>query len=593
MSQFDNLIAILIIVVFILIFAWIVWRVSIRGQANTQLSIIPNVGFGYECRELQCNVPLECDSRYAVCKYREGSTCKFNDDCVNDSYCSGICVTQDPQLITNRAQDPCPCNANARCVTVVNTTKKVCKLITGRDCTVNSDCISGTCSNGTCSPLGGPGSVCSTTSQCATNLQCSFFQGTGYCQQNGVESGENGAFCTTDNMPGCDAGLSCKNSICVVSNKGLSNTCSNDCAAPLICLDDSFKVGDGICYLPFTDADIPSAITIPDPNSCSITGICETNYICDDNGVCGGSFEQPCVFDLDCDKGSCQGNIGAIFQLSFVIPSGGGTKVVTEPKLSFGSISMEWKLFNTLSLQDVIADNVRKLVFYQDVPSYVVLNQGLFSNGVVIVSNVGIPSLRFLDCHPFTFQNKRNLIILYQSVLGKVLYTFDSGNRIVFPFGDDQGLQRFGGQNIDIVSVYARKSNIIIEDSQKRTFVSRGTSSWALVNLPMGSTKAQFYANGIDDIAYINSGSVNYHMGPLKGLKYPKYDNIEYEIIDYSVNETALIINALPAGLGQDRNTVFIVSDGILQPVQGFFSNVSKVLVSDSYYIYSRRNCDL
>lgn len=147
---------------------------------------------------------LSCDDVLKVCKVAVGSECSTKYDCNSESYCSGICVpyTTQPTAESGILNGYCPCFFdNQSCV------NGICKSTTV--CQFNSDCVTGLCNSGVCSPLFENGNYCQNNQQCYSG-NCS----NGICQQINVRSGTLGSACVEQSQ--CNNELTCTNGFCVV-----------------------------------------------------------------------------------------------------------------------------------------------------------------------------------------------------------------------------------------------------------------------------------------------------------------------------------------------------------------------------------------
>lgn len=158
----------------------------------------------YSCAsDSDCNYG-SCDNLLKVCKISDGNGCSSNYDCLNDSYCSGVCIprTNPPTTITGIVGGYCPCFYNNQsCV------DGVCKSTTV--CNYNSDCVTGVCNFGTCSTLLSNGQYCSIDNECYSG-NCSM----GTCQQVNVTTGRIGSACNNETQ--CNDLLLCNNGFCTI-----------------------------------------------------------------------------------------------------------------------------------------------------------------------------------------------------------------------------------------------------------------------------------------------------------------------------------------------------------------------------------------
>jgi len=305
---FFIVILIVIIVVFLIYFKQV--------ENHSQIITTDDAKLGEECSRTQkCGMNLRCftavGSSLGVCLRENGQACNRNNECVPPNKClglsntnQGVCAARPVGGLNqpSRSSNP-PCN-----IGLVPNSNGVCKLaedslgcsVDGQD--INSNCITGVCSENICDVPRTLGEKCY-PGQCTDGLQCSREQNTtdGFCQPDGVMSGQRGAYCLTEAQPGCNPGLSCDaNNMCQPGTEGFLQPCDNVdglCRAPYICGPDE------VCQYP------------EQPNSCSQTGSCSHGYGCRD-GRCIGTHGTMCTRDDQCFSLNCNLNQAAIFTSS-------------------------------------------------------------------------------------------------------------------------------------------------------------------------------------------------------------------------------------------------------------------------------------
>lgn len=156
--------------------------------------------FNYSCTNRPCGYGYICDPQFNLCRLDLGQPCQSSNDCITGSYCAGTCISKviPPSAITGITGDNCPCNYNTHsCVNGICLSKTTCSI--------DQDCITTSCINGTCSGLFDNGTLCEYNAQCSS-YNCS----NGVCQMSGVVTGTIGSSCQFD----CNYPLVCDNGIC-------------------------------------------------------------------------------------------------------------------------------------------------------------------------------------------------------------------------------------------------------------------------------------------------------------------------------------------------------------------------------------------
>ena len=191
----------IVLLLVILLSTVILFYLSSKNSVSAIVPLTSPVGLLYQCTDYTCQEGTTCDSS-GLCKLDIGSKCQLASDCVEGSYCSGVCVSESrqPGVFTGDPGSPCPCGTGMVC----NVT--TCKRQSGFQCTLDSDCLSNDCSGGTCASGSSLGNVCVTNSDCISG-NCSL----GICQQAGIVTGQSGSVCSNS---GCVQGLTCRNGTC-------------------------------------------------------------------------------------------------------------------------------------------------------------------------------------------------------------------------------------------------------------------------------------------------------------------------------------------------------------------------------------------
>lgn len=243
-----------------------------------------------------CDNTLTCDTLTFTCKNIAGNNCTNNNDCLNDLFCSGLCVSGD----TGNLNDYCPCNDGLLCTTQISGVT-LCKRAPNQPCNNDSECASLYCLDNICSDKSPNAAPCTINSDCGSN-NCS----NGFCQPNGLITGTlNSACassCVTYTGSNCNSGLTCScvngenlPGVCVSDNLlGINTPCSisNPCSNNLVCYNNlanecSNNDENCLCLFPY---DNPNQIdnTVCIVNQSNLNGICFNNTLigCDNNNQC-------------------------------------------------------------------------------------------------------------------------------------------------------------------------------------------------------------------------------------------------------------------------------------------------------------------
>ncbi len=321
MDRTATIVIVIIVVIMFGIFIFVLvwgWQTTMTETTSATTGLTPPVGAGYRCKTYLCSEGTACDSVSQTCKYILGQPCTMAADCLNGSYCSGVCVIDPPGITTLTADSPCPCGPTMQCVDLQDGShRSVCKLLTGAPCVTGDECLSSLCDLGKCTAGRAAGQPCKQTSECVTGTYCSV----GYCQPIGIATGQSGSSCASGSSPGCDTGLSCVNGMCIPVSQGLGEVCDTEvftCISPLVCLDSSnlsqctTLSTDCNCNYPYSNE---SGIPRPDPNTCTTTIDCTTGFTCS-SGRCVGITGNACTFTPECST-SCLSGQGGIYAVLF------------------------------------------------------------------------------------------------------------------------------------------------------------------------------------------------------------------------------------------------------------------------------------
>lgn len=168
--------------------------------------------------------------------------------------------------------------------------------VNGGSCAYSSDCCSGSCQEGYCSPSSclNDGNYCSSASQCCSG-QCS----NGIC--GAPSCGQTGSYCTSSSQ--CCSGLTCNNYACGTTpscgSSGSYCSYASDCCSGLLC--NGYTGQCATCgssgYSCAADGDCCSGLT------CN-NYVCGTTPTCKQSGqTC--SYTSDCCSGLTCSSGYC------------------------------------------------------------------------------------------------------------------------------------------------------------------------------------------------------------------------------------------------------------------------------------------------
>lgn len=206
MTYSNTVIVTIAIVIFLFIFALLLIWVAWPKQTNTTpppTTLLTVSGFNQSCSTLiPCATGLTCQG--GICKRDLGGSCTTLNDCTTaaNACVNGVCSV----IQTSGLNGPAPCGTG-----LAPNNNNICKGLVNFPCTINSDCLSGTCNGGACTSLAQAGQACSSNDNCASNLYCSL----NYCQQIGNTTGQLGATCNFP-APPCNSGLQCVTNVCIV-----------------------------------------------------------------------------------------------------------------------------------------------------------------------------------------------------------------------------------------------------------------------------------------------------------------------------------------------------------------------------------------
>lgn len=573
------MLVIVLIVVIGLLAVVMVWGTKNSVPANAEVGTLESpVSMLYRCSQFSCSSGYSCDSIYQVCKKDNGERCDNASDCLNGSFCSGLCVTGTAGVESGLPFDPCPCGPSMTCVTEASGLK-TCRLNAGQPCSDDGQCFSELCMNGTCSDGLPLGSVCSSNNDCAGTAHCSL----GYCQRVGINTGDPGAVCNSLFTPGCNVGNACVNDLCVVASSGLFNSCNNlgqTCSLPQACLDsDNYSVcatGSVTCSC-FYEFSLFLGSYRPDPNSCN-GNVCSLGSVCS-SGRCLGQADYPCVSNSQCLSGRCL-SPPLLSRANF----GGGGQL---PDSIIGSTVMGWNAISFIGPSTV--DSLTGYTSTQDQIFFVSKGDSsdpfsgltLFSGSNIIpgVSTSGGSTRRLISA--IVLSPTVGFVIFNETTSSqeaRTLYTFNFTTGSLNPFNVSSGIpgtQYFDGTPIKMERVsYSSASDVLIWDGTYIYILQGSAGAYSRLTSSLDGTTV--ITGSLNPAFYFDGSSLSSGLPCIAGC--PAFANVAY-ISQYSSNATGTTI---------DFGKVLIFNGnslGLIVPVFQFVSSGGVVSV-DKYTAY-------
>lgn len=636
--------ALIVIIVFIVVaifLAYTIFDSTKEKQPTTDIvQLTGEVALGYRCgnSSLTCAPGLACDSVSQTCKKIAGKPCNNASECLNGSYCSGVCIVEQPAIVTGKVDDPCPCLTTMACVPKLGALpQEQCKLKGGQDCTTNEVCKSDQCVAGKCTDGREIAVSCRQDSECKAGLHCS----KGYCQPLGVETGATGAGCNKNLV--CNTGNSCLSGFCVKTTAGLDercNTVNRACILPLICSNFSNNgpctspdSANCRCTFPYSLAGVTWEIT---PKSCAVTEVCGGEMKCE-NGNCKVASTKPCNAAIDCISGKCSNTAAGIFKISFT----SHTTTTSNPFNSLGSIGILTSLVSKPT-----GDVTRLFGAKNGTPYYVTYGSksNPTSTGILNFSGQNIvPGYKLLDSYTtgtgifkFTFLLElfTKTAAMSQTFLMFIVYTqattvtdiygnattstmtvlyqrFENNGAVLLQqIGNQAGQQFYNGTPIDIFDIDVNDAgDIMLIDPNENIYIlpSGNLTNPVWVKSPVKSFQARFYntirvtgINTYDNIAYSDPATPGYlkFNGVIKGATYPNDQSFagvpytDYSI--YSIDGEDISSKGYMVMLKEDTNRNFFMVVGGIQIILpgNFYSSGNRCLaLGDSVYVYSPSTC--
>lgn len=282
----------IVIIIITLLFFTFFWIYVINYKEDASESFYSDAYYGYRCMIDEsyplpaCKEGLKCikysdEQQWGYCKKDLGVPCNSLLECVPEAtICSIVCSTTKSGGLNQKG----PCLYDY----LQEDEFGICKLKPETEgCRIDSDCYNSKCKNKKCIAMKENGMYCTNNYECISG-NCNT-----YCQDLGIENGQEGATCASNQAPGCDYSLSCYIDYSDVYNESVNygicemtvkdwiiDTCSRSasCPYPSICWN-------GECVMPRNHNKFLT-------NTCSLTQFCMKGYSCT-NGVCFPETNSP------------------------------------------------------------------------------------------------------------------------------------------------------------------------------------------------------------------------------------------------------------------------------------------------------------
>jgi len=600
------------------------------------VSMLYRCGVDYDCQDF-----YQCDSIEGVCKLSQGQPCDTAAQCLNGGICSGICTLGPPGIISGQPNDPCPCPDNMTCApNALGALALVCKLNADEPCQTDSQCLSTDCQNNFCTPGLPDGQPCTVDQNCQSQ-NCSL----GWCQPADVTTGEIGAVCTVQGQPPCNPGVACISGVCGQPESGLGLSCdaSTACSEPMQCGNISNNApcqpGQG-CYCQY-EFDQNGLIYRPDPNGCSVVGVCGPDYTCT-AGICLAEADQPCLTGTNCLSGVC-GTTGGVYSAVFTYfdPDSQETVSTTLPSSVFGSFTIEWQLLTAgipapLGVQRLLVNYPAgvETVYYM-VPGNPLAptTTGIIGlDGVTRINGyVSNPSGNFTLLDAVLFGDGQGLLLYSQvtdTASNTVIYNLDGSPYNPTTGTGLPGTQYSGDVALTIAGIdISTAGDVLALDNTQTLYVKRptdtqfskakDTTTGATIT---GVTVPRFYPDvggfpPYQNIGFImpynvdgtNYGNILQFTGNIEGALYPVFDpertggvglHDQYNVVDQGAYADptsgivggSFIIVATNQATGQTN--IFLTPASGNQPIPGYVNNLARVVSSQTgFYLYVTGSC--
>jgi len=573
------LIVIVALILIVGIIILILYLTSDNNNIEREQGDICNLPFGAACDvDHKCAAGLVCET---TCKKGIGQSCTSLSDCVStattctiNSSGQNVCKTGP----VGGLDENCPCDSGLLC-----NTDGLCKRQVGSSCTADSDCITNQCNDGVCGHGSGLGEQCQTTADCDLELQCS----NGICQEDGVETGEQGSYCNSTCQ--CNGNLTCIDNRCAVTTQGLGDPCGNGllCSPELICSSTSTRrCYDGICVY-------------PENNSCSCRIACplDSKCVC---GKCLGLANAPCSLSSQCACSTCNTSQGSLYTWNGngwtlfsllpqtpmkidIIPGNGTSTLDTVWMISEGGV---WWYDRTnisgatwiLAYENTIDWETTGRVYVQWISTY--------DNQILVSGRIRAADLTVYTAMFSTTMNIDGTINLTEFNTTNPLRPGQQYSTTNYPLV----IQTFSANpNLDIAIVAPDENNNNISSVFTK---SDAVTNYELIQTSINSPISQYIPNTANNVAVVSSDMTKVEfLGSLSGVKWPT--DSDHIIVDQDIDDyqTGRII-ILAKQTYNSYYSVFIIEGGVQLSLPGWFGPNSRVAVSpSSYFISSVGRC--
>lgn len=571
------LLAIILVVIIVVILMYL-----ISGNRDSPSGTAPliDLPFGAACDiNHHCANGLTCET---TCKKNLGQECDSLAECVStattctiDGSGNNVCKTGP----IGGLDENCPCDSGYLC----NDDGR-CKIEIGLPCSIDDDCISDQCVNGICGHGAAEGESCNLTSDCDLELHCSV----GICQQDGVDTGEEGAYC--NNGDECGDGLTCVTNTCAITTQGLGDSCGSTlfCSTQLVC---DISQGNGSCN---------TGVCIYPPNNC-----CSCEIQCPDGmrcvcGKCLGEKNAPCALSSSCVSGSCNTSEPGLFTWSGqgwnlfsilpeialkidVIPGDGATTLDTIWMV--GATGLWWyDRYNVSGPTWVLA--YENTINWETTGRVYILSLSTYGDNVMVSGYIAAADLTvYIGLFTTTLQldGTVTLTAFNTTVALREGEQYDAGSYALpitsFSVNSDE----------DVVIVAPDEttptnSTVFIKSSADTLYTNQ--------SLIIHGSISQYIPLAEGNYAVVNADSTKVaYKGSLSGLLWPT--DSDHTVIDQDIDDTSTngLIMVLQSIINNEYN-VYTVTNNTQLRYPGRFGPQSRVAASDSeWYVSSSGVC--
>ena len=426
--------------------------------------------------------------------------------------------------------------------------------------------------------------------------------------------------------PGCEAGLSCIDTICEISNQQLGDMCNNTnlvCASPLICNNSQ------ICV--YQDP----------PDSCEVNMDCTNSYTCtlqNQMNICLGNTDAPCQAADQCVEGTCNSVTGIIYTWSDI----GWLKFAT---------NQEGVFFNKIETRPIPTSNAFVVIpsvptmtdqlwgldistsqfggLYQYVPPPPMSSQPgnwiqVLNNPVTIMDSTGDSFNVFIVDFAINPASGEIIIVTLvvpqnanpESVLLTVIQTSDGSGEVAF-WNTSDGIQELAGttpsqfvltgvKTIDIdgagnVVVISRVTNIIGECILTKTPSETMFSQVTIENPPSRFNLAKFYnfegGPNIDSISYVSNVNPEENPGIIFLNSSITINSGAIDIVDYAINDATTLPGAnmwiTDLDTGMEQGEISQIKDETQFAIPGYNGITTRLTIGagGTVYMQASGNC--